>query len=243
MQLENALATLGLNDKESAVYLALLQLGDASAYGIAKKSGLKNSTTYVILDALIKKEFAQELPRSRKCLYRAKSPEKMFEQAQLNLAEAFKVIPQLKSLTKATPEKVSVLYFEGVGGVKQVMDYRLREMAGKDYVGFYASSENIPKELVEYIDDWCGRLTKQGSSLRGIVPEHPSLNVFRKNDRTMSRTMKSVPYVLFSSNIEIDTAGDIVRIIDYKNVQGVVIENSEVARTVREIFALLWSKL
>ena len=55
MELKEALQTIGLNEKECAVYLALLQLGRASAYSVAQKSGLKKPTTYVILDELIEK--------------------------------------------------------------------------------------------------------------------------------------------------------------------------------------------
>ncbi len=55
--------------------------------------------------------------------------------------------------------------------------------------------------------------------------------------------MKVVPTESYSSEVAIDTLGDLVRIQDYKNLQGVAIENADVAKTVREIFEMLWQKV
>ena len=61
MYLTPFLKNLGLNDKEANIYLALLQLGKSTATKIAKKSGLKRPTTYVIIEQLIDKGFVQKL--------------------------------------------------------------------------------------------------------------------------------------------------------------------------------------
>ena len=55
--------------------------------------------------------------------------------------------------------------------------------------------------------------------------------------------MKVVPYEQYSSDVAIDVLGDIIRIQDYKNLQGVALENADVAKTVREIFEMAWRSL
>jgi sugar-specific transcriptional regulator TrmB len=45
------LTQLGLSDKESALYLALLELGQADVADTAKKAGVKRSTAYVLLES------------------------------------------------------------------------------------------------------------------------------------------------------------------------------------------------
>lgn len=55
--------------------------------------------------------------------------------------------------------------------------------------------------------------------------------------------MKIVPPAQYSSEVAIDVVGDIVRIQDYKNLQGVALENADVAKTMREIFEIVWKSL
>lgn len=52
MEIADVLQKIGLQQKESAVYLALLELGTADVSGIAKKAGIKRPTCYLVLDDL-----------------------------------------------------------------------------------------------------------------------------------------------------------------------------------------------
>lgn len=240
MEVGEALQNLGLSRKESAIYLALLQLGEASAYSIALKSGQKRPTTYVVLEELRLKGFVHKIPRAKKQLYRAEAPEEVVELARRRLVSTQEALPKLMALAKGTSTKVRTSYYEGLAGLKQAMEYGLKDAAGGEMVGFYATSENLPKELTNYFDEWNDKRHKLGISVRVIAPDHPSLKKYRDEDVASDRQVKVVPYSEFSSQVAIDTSGDIVRIQDYKNLQGVVIENADVAKTVREIFEMVW---
>lgn len=242
MDISEAVATLGLNDKQTAIYIALLQLGKGSAYSIADKSGLKRPTTYVILEELIAKGLAERIPRARKQQYRAISPEQAFGALEEKLALAKAKLPELLAMTKGSDTKVSAVYFEGLKGIKQVMEYKQKENKGKELVGFYATSRELPKELTEYFDEWNEKNRELGITMRGIVPDHESLLYHRKRDAEWGRQMKIVPYKQFSSEVAIDVSGDVVRIQDYKNLQGLAIENVDVAKTMREIFEMVWKR-
>ncbi len=243
MDISEAIATLGLNDKQTAVYITLLQLGKGSAYSIADHSGLKRPTTYVILEELIQKGLAERIPRARKQQYRAISPEQAFTALEEKLALAKQKLPELLAMTKSTDTKVSAVYFEGLKGIKQVMEYKQKESKGKEIVGFYATSNDLPKELTEYFTEWNEKNRKLGITMRGIVPDHESLSTFRSSDKEAGRDMKVVPFSEFSSEVAIDVSGDVVRIQDYKNLQGVAIENADVAKTMREIFEMVWKRV
>lgn len=244
MDTKEALQMLGLNEKESAVYLALLQLGRAAAYSVAVKSGLKRPTTYVILEELIKKGLVVQVPREKKQLYIARPPEEAFAVAQERLDLAKQKLPELLALTKGKATKVNTIYFEGANGIKQLMEYRLKEMEGQEMVGFWATDKGADPELRDYFkNDWGPMVSKLGITMRGIVPDDESLKDYRAADATFGRTMKVVPTESYSSEVAIDTLGDLVRIQDYKNLQGVAIENADVAKTVREIFEMLWQKV
>jgi sugar-specific transcriptional regulator TrmB len=243
MDISEALATLGLNEKQTAIYLALLQLGKGSAYSIADKSGQKRPTTYVILEELIEKGLAERVPRARKQLYRAVSPDQAFGTLEEKIAAAKEKLPELLAMTKSVDTKVSAVYFEGLKGIKQVMEYKQEEDRGKEVVGFYATSQNVPKELAEYFEEWNTKRQKKHITMRGIVPDHQSLEHFRETDTKSGRDMKVVEYTEFSSEVAIEISDRIVRIQDYKNLQGIVIENVDVAKTMKEIFEMVWKRV
>ncbi len=241
MELQEALQAIGLNEKESAVYLALLQLGRGSAYSIAAKSKLKNPTTYVILDELIRKGLVQRVPRVRKQLYVAISPEQAFAAAQEKLSLAKHKLPELLALTKGEKAKVSAVYFEGIEGIKQLMEYRLKEMQGQEMVAFWATDVNADPELKAYFkDEWASKMQRLGIKMRGIAPNDPTLEHYREADEAFNREIKIIPPEQYSSEVAIDVVGDIVRIQDYKNLQGIAIESPDVAKTMREIFEMVW---
>ncbi|MES2225532.1 MAG: helix-turn-helix domain-containing protein [Patescibacteria group bacterium] len=243
MDVSESLTALGLNEKQSTIYVALLQLGRGSAYSIADKAGIKRPTAYVILGELIEKGLVSRVPRVRKQLYVAVSPEQAFASAEERLAAAKQKLPELLAMTKGADSKVNVLFFEGVKGIKQVMEYKREEDKGKEFVGFYAMTKNVPKDLLEYFEEWNEKVRKRGTTMRGIVPDHSTLAFHRSQDKHLGRDMKIVPYKQFSSEVAIDISERIVRIHDYKNLQGVAIENADVAKTMREIFEMLWSRI
>ena len=243
MEIDNALQTIGLNDKETQVYIALLQLGQTSAYGVATKSGLKKPTTYVVLEELMKKGLVRKIPRKRKALYVAKSPEEVFALAEERLETAKKALPELLALKTGEQKKIRALYFEGIHGVIQTSQYGLKEVKGKEIVGFYAyNSKKIPKELVEYFNEYNIKLKKWGISPRVVAPDHPSLNVFRQTDKEYGREVRTIPFEEYSSEASIEVVGNMVRIMDLVNLQGMVVDNSVVAKAMKEVFEMVWSK-
>ncbi len=239
---KEVLIGLGLQDKEASVYLALLQLGQASAYMVATKSGLKKPTTYVVLEELMKKGAVSIIPRAKKRIYKARPPEQLLAVARERVAEFEDSLPRLKAITKEGKTKLDTLYYQGGEGIRQALMFGLDRLKFKELVGFYAKSDMVSKELLPIYDDFNDKMKRRRVSVRGIVPNHPSLRHYRKLDKEYKREMRVIPQELYSSDQQIDIAPDFVRIIDHKNLQAVVIENEDLAKTFKQIFELVWAK-
>ncbi len=243
MNIQDALQTLGLSDKQVAVYLALLQLGQSTSYRVATKAGLKKPTTYIILDELIEKSLVIKVPKTKVQQYVARTPEEAFAKASQNLAQAKALLPEILALTKGQKHKVNALYFEGIEGIRQLLEYKSKEHAGQEMLAFWATDKNITPALVEYFQkEWFPTLQRQQIRVRGVAPADPLLTKYRTTDAQYGHVVKSIPVNEYHPEVALSILGDLVRIEDYKNLQGLAIENEDVAKALRQIFEIVWKK-
>ena len=241
MEKITALENLGLSEKESQVYLALLELGQASAYRVAQKSGVKKPTAYVLLDELRKKELVIKMPGEKTQMFVAKSPEEFFIQARHRANTAFETLPEILSMMKES-DKVRTLYFEGTDGLRQALWHNMKEHTGSELVGFYATSENVDKDFYNLTWQWAEDVKKYNISVRGFVPTHNTLTDYREVDKKYNREMRELPYENYSSETSLDVMHNFIRIIDMtkNSPQAIIIENERMAKMVSQIFEMMW---
>lgn len=237
------LKNLGLSEKEAKVYLGLLQLGPSTPYQIAKKAELKRPTAYVIAEELVKKGIIVHVPGEEPKRYIARSPDAVLEAEETKLSEVKRILPELKSFQKGTTEKPSILYFEGVGGLRQAYDYKKTELHNKEIVGFFASAEDASPEVMKVFNEWNEYKEKYGPKVRGFTVDSSALNPLSKflDPEKGSIKGKFMPPDLYSAKVSIESCGDqFVRICLIESAQTLIIESPKFAQAVKETFELLW---
>ena len=60
-------------------------------------------------------------------------------------------------------------------------------------------------------------------------------------DKAYDRDIKVVPFQEYSSKVSLYTIADLVFVSDFENLQVMVLENSEVAKTLRQVFEMVWN--
>jgi hypothetical protein len=111
-------------------------------------------------------------------------------------------------------------------------------------VGFFATDKDVKPELSTYFkDEWAPGMKKRHITMRGVAPRDPSLTHYRKADMEYGRDIRPIPTKEYSSEVAIMVLGDIVKIEDYKNLQGVAIENQDVAKAFEQIFEMVWKRV
>ncbi len=242
MQIEKALQNLGLSEKEARVYIALVKLDKSTATKIAKKSDLKRPTVYLVLDELRKKGLVLKIPNPKKQIFIAKDPRELVGEAENKIDSAKKVLPELLALS-GEEKKPRILYFEGIKEIENLLWHKLDEMNNKTLFGFYGHGENCPKKLLDlFTRKYQKELDKRNIKIKGIAPTHASLKKIRKQDEEHGRTIKKVPFSEYSSGMQIDIGESFVRILSFQDLQGVVIENKHIAKTMKQIFDMTWKK-
>lgn len=240
------LKNLGLSEKEVLVYLALLQLGSATPYEIAKKADIKRPTAYIVSEELVKKGLIVHIPGEERKRYIAKKPDAFFEEQAEKLEAARRILPELQSYQKNTTEKPSILYYEGMDGMRQAFQHRQKDLHNKEIVGFFASSEDATLEVTNFFMEWNEYREKHGTDVRGITVDAPDLKPYAKfvNAKLGAITLKFLPQNVYNSKISIESCDNkFVRIFLFESIETLIIESPKFALAIKDIFELLWKTL
>ena len=248
------LKKIGLSDNEASVYLALLELGNATAQTIAQKSGVNRATTYVQLESLMRRGLItsyEKAPEKKgaatKTFFRAEDPEylkRVIEKEKSlveNRAETLaKVLPQLGALFVSAGDRPRVRFFEGVEGLKSMQDEFLKTKSGE--IESILNVDDMLEAFPKHPEEYTPRRVKMGvhskllyTSSRGAFLE--------EHDEKMLRDARYIPQDKFPVSGDLAIYGNTVAIsIPSKKPFGIVIENIEVARSMRALFSLSWEE-
>lgn len=238
-----ALTNAGLNQKEAEIYLILLKLKTATAYKIAKDSSIKKPTVYVILETLRQKGFILKTPSKRGTVYTAKSPDEFINIIEQKFTSVLNTLPLLKSIFKESSNNINVFYFEGMKGLEDLCYYRFDEINDTEMVGFFAKPSTNFKEYEALFTKWSKDLLKRKVKISGITPDHQYMKGQVENNRDAYRNLKLVDPEKYSSTVSIDVSLNFVRIMDLKNLNGVIIENTDLANAIHQVFDMVWEGL
>lgn len=132
--LKETLAEYGLSEKESSVYLSMLELGPASVQDISKKAGVNRATTYVMIESLKRRGLMSTFEKGKKTMFVAESPDRLkrliekemnvIKEKEDRLKEA---MPSFLALyNSASEDKPNVRFFEGEEGLRTVREIYLQ---------------------------------------------------------------------------------------------------------------------
>lgn len=234
------LQSIGINDKESLAYITLLGLGPTSVLKISRESGIKRTSLYSILDSLKEKGLVTEQERGFKKYYVAESPEKLetvIEEAALGLR---KFLPDLRSLHQSKSQLASARYVVGLKAIKTCYLEMLKVgEKGKDYLiisNMAATSKIDPA----FFDSFIKRRANYGFKIRALFTDTPQARRHQAKQDSMKMSIRLLPEkTTFESNIVIVPKRVLLHQV-YPNQVGVVIDNSNLAYALKEIFEIVW---
>lgn len=246
-ELQQSLARLGLKDKEILVFLSLVELGPQPASVVAKRTGLNRATSYMVLDGLAAKSLVSRVERADIQTYAAISPEEILEiirsrKRELETQEVeFKdIIPQLHGMMSQYVTRPKVRHYEGIHGVKTVMDETLNS---SEPILTYTSIDAWERSpLRDYIHDYC-----QKRSFERKVP----LKCLAYNT-PLARQHFELPHALLEvhfipeevgfewSNIDVFEHKIVMVSLAPGNICGIIIESQELASMHKSLFELAW---
>lgn len=241
--LSQELKNLGLSDKEAKVYLAALELGSASIMEIAKQAHLNRPTTYVIMDALIKRGLASSFHKGKKRYFSAESPDRLLSLLRLKEKEAqeqereFKnILPELKKIYEMAGEAPKVRFFEGKKGIEAIQEDILRTKI--DIFREFTSLDDAYKYFPPTPADHRQKLAQRVKEARMIYTSKKG-PVLSPKQGPFKRRFVSPKQFPFTCDIAV--YANKLALVAYKgNLVGVVVEEPTISQTMKRIFELAW---
>lgn len=241
MNFQDVLQQVGLDERESAVYLALLKDGPATVAELARRTGVHRPAIYQTLARAVPRGIVERVVRKKRFRYAAASPERLlelFEHARSAFAE---VLPELRALHETAPNRPTVRYLEGVRGIQSVFADVVRK-SKPGGVFFRYSSRKDTTSGDKYLPAHYKTERDHKHLERFVIT---STAIAKGQRPRLERMTKVVPsdVDLFAYDITQVIFDDSVAFVDYHTETAFVIESPTIARFQERIFRLLFDRL
>lgn len=228
---ERALETIGLTKIEAKVYLKLLELGQALAGNISRKTGIHRRSVYDSLERLIEKGLVSFIKLNNKRYYLPSSPKRILDIIDEKKQLIEEAMPELDSKFNAVKEKQETVFYRGKEGLKTIFEDQLSE---KKEVLVFGGALNA-SDMIKY---FFPRYTKE--RLRRKI----KLKIIYLKERAKTKIpLCEVRYLpeKYYSPIATNVYSDKVAIIHWTEpLLAILIKNKDIAKAYRNYFNLLW---
>ncbi len=239
MEISDVLNQIGLENKQASIYMALLELGTASVQLIAQKAQLKRPTTYLILDELQAKGLVSIVPREKKALYTAESPEKLIGDLHKKQELIKRFMPELLALYNEKKEKPKVRMYEGKEGIKEV--YRM--IYSSSSVDFFGTTREVQKYDPEQLWNYVKRTQTEKVYTRDLLTHCKEDYEYAK--KATPGPNYEVRFVKQGNKFLTDNAvfGDNVVFFSFHpQIFAVMITSREISQAIKTLFEFAWSQ-
>lgn len=245
---EKELQILGLSEKESAVYLAALELGPDTAQNLAKKAGINRPTTYVQIESLKKKGLMGEVEQGKKTLYVAETPERLemlldlFEKdLQFKKTEVARILPSLIEMFAGQGDRPRVRFFKGKEATAAITKEYLNVKGKK--IESLTNLDRVLDIFPKHPSDYTPKRIARG--IKGyLIYTRQAGPLPELNDPNKLREAKYISSERLPLLADINIFDDKVAISTYKEEPiSIVIESKMIADTMRSVFYFIWNGL
>lgn len=242
-KINEQLQKLGLNEKEAAAYIALLELGQGTLADLSRKAKIKRTTLYDIVGSLKSKGLTSTVRSSGRLLYTAEDPRTLKDRLEEQSSTLSTVLPELLSIANALPRKPKVRYFEGTEGIKEAYRDILRYPQQKMYA--WVSDSMINKFDRKFITEYyIPKRIEKKIWAEVIASDTETGKKFQDKDRSALRTTKLLEAETAPLSIEISLYGsDRIAFMSIDDELGLIIESKPIAQTLKSIFKKQWETL
>lgn len=227
------LENLGLEEPEVKTYLALLDLGEATATKLAERAGLGRVHIYQITTKLIEKGLASYVIKNNVKYFRAANPETLLKELQQKEDNLKKIIPELKARQQLTKSETKVEIYRGTEGINTIFKIILKEK--EDYYMLGGGNECCTNQDVQTILNIFLKRAEQ-LEMKGWLLERKESQFYV----AVHEEYRFLPKEYFSSTTLTIWGNKMATFVWTRPYYVIVVENEEVAKSNLNTFKYLW---
>ncbi len=241
--LQKMLTKAGLSAHESAVYLAMLELGPSTVLKISRQSGVKRTTIYAVIEALRAKGLVGVEERGFKKVFVAENPsrlERILDEQKSALKSFF---PELEALYTLKGNDSVVKYYSGVKAMRSVYEEMLAELRdGEDYFVF-GDPERWDMFDREYFKTFIERRIKINLNAKVALVASARAREYKKTEQNFNEEVRLLPEgTTLDVNMTITPRQIVVHPLTHP-ITTIVVETTALVRTQQALFKIVWVSL
>jgi len=143
--IKETLSDLGFESREIKIYLALTRYGPLSALKISKETHIDRTTIYDILNKLIEKGIVSTTFKGKTKYFQAINSKKLLSHFKNKFNSLKTILPELKKITHSRNEELELEVYEGLEGIKTVLEDLMDSKLDYFAIGSAEEYENLLK--------------------------------------------------------------------------------------------------
>ncbi len=227
------LKELNFEEHEAKTYLALLELSEATATLISKRTGIGRVHTYQILDNLIGKGLASHVLKNNVKYFSPAPPDILLKNVREKEKNLREILPKLKARQKRVKQDTKVDVYKGREGIKTILKDIINTK--EDFVAFGEEGrfqDVLPIDIEKFLNEM----------VRNKIHEKVLVNEKLKGKTVKSKNseFKFLPNEYLTKTTTVVYKNKIANFIWTDPYYVILIENKEVANSYRGYFNTLW---
>jgi sugar-specific transcriptional regulator TrmB len=248
--LHQILPHIGLNEKETEIFMQTAKLGGAPASRIAQKTSIKRTTCYQILEQLCERKIMQRHIHAKTRYYTSATiPELLdiFEKQIENLNSAHTQLQEnqkhLEKMYNKTIGETEIIFYEGWDDIKNIYDQILNEK-DKDIYSIMKKQDTKDHPLSSYWKQYLARRIKAKKHSYSLVPKTDDTNIYVTSSYREKRDTLTVPPKDIAIFGDIKVSGKSTAIISQHEgrIFGILIKDEKIAKMFKDILRALWKQ-
>jgi len=242
MDKNKILEKIGLTKNESAIYLALLELGTSTISQISEKTSIHRPLIYKAIPSLLDKKLITKTHKLKSVVFGAEPPnrlESMFDDLKIDF---FETLPDLEDTYNSSEKRPKVRFLEGKDGTKRIFDDVVRSLKTGDVFYRYSSSKEGREKQDKYLPRIYRKMRDEKKLQREVIT-NPQTAIQKKPN--LDRFVKIMPndFGPFEHNVTEIIYGNKIAFIDYNSQTAMIIESKRIAEFQKQIFKTFYKRL
>lgn len=231
---------VGYGDNEARVYIASLELGEATITDLSNKAGIPRTTCQHAIRLLQQHGLMNYYVKRRRKYWIAENPQKMITRLEGQEGLLKTILPKLQAMHYAAEFRPTARIFHGIKEVRQIFDDIIET---KQHIRSLTAVEIMSSLFEEVFTDFIFRRHQHHLRVQLLTNSSPFSEQLSKNDEKELRQTRFLPPSIKLKNATF-IYGRKTAIISLSKslVTGIIIEDPEFSATQDSIFYYLWDK-